>query len=330
MRARSSWRTTTGVREGLKCDLVILNEEAASYDQPLQEQLRRMVQGNAILTGMDQPGGVFLRPSRDIPEQDMTLILSLSRIVLIAAQGQPHAAIGQSRSDSRPAVHLRGRIERKKEKAGDASLSPLSFSLSPEFAEEPSPPLPFIELPYFNGTGGFTEDGREYVIYLGPEHQTPMPWINVLANPQFGTIVSESGMGFSWYGNSQSNRLTPWSNDPVLDPSGEAIYIRDEDLDVVWTPTPRPIREQDAYRARHGQGYSHWEHNSHAIEQDLVTFVPVDDKDGVPVRVQRLRLTKSSSRKRRLTVTSFAEWTLGVEREDTQMHVVTEWDRGAR
>ncbi len=325
--AHNYWRS-----KGLKCDLVILNEEAASYDQPLQEQLRRMVQGNAILTGIDQPGGVFLRPSRDIPEQDMTLILSLSRIVLIAARGNLTQQLGNlAPVRALPPFRGKGGGQGTGNRGQGTGGADSSFILHPSsFTEEPSPPLPFIELPYFNGTGGFTEDGKEYVIYLGPEHQTPMPWINVLANPQFGTIVSESGMGFSWYGNSQSNRLTPWSNDPVLDPSGEAIYIRDEDLDVVWTPTPRPIREQDAYRARHGQGYSHWEHNSHAIEQDLVTFVPVDDKEGAPVRVQRLRLRNKSSRKRRLTITSFVEWTLGVEREDTQLTVVTEWDRGAQ
>ena len=323
--AHNYWRS-----KGLKCDLVILNEEAAGYDQPLQEQLRRLVQGNGILTGMDQPGGVFLRPSRDIPEQDLTLILSLARLSLIAARGSLAQQLGNL-SPARALPPFRGTGNRQGDKETRRQGADSSFIPHPSsFAEEPSPELPFVELPYFNGTGGFTADGKEYVIYLGPGHQTPMPWINVMANPQFGTIVSESGMGFSWFGNSQSNRLTPWSNDPVLDPSGEAMYIRDEDLDVVWTPTPRPIREQDAYRARHGQGYSHWEHNSHAIEQDLVTFVPVDDHDGSPVRIQRLRLRNAGSRKRRLTVTSFVEWTLGVEREDTQLTVVTEWDRGSQ
>ena len=192
--------------------------------------------------------------------------------------------------------------------------------------EEPSPPLPFMELAYFNGLGGFTLDGKEYAIYLGPNTQTPAPWVNIMANPNFGTLVSESGSGFTWCGNSQSHRLTPWSNDPVSDPAGSAIYIRDDDLGVFWSPTPLPIREQDAYRVRHGQGYSIFEHNSHAIEQELLIFVPVDSAGGLPVRLERLRLRNLSSHHRKLTITSYAALVLGPDPEETRMHVVTRWD----
>ena len=115
-------------------------------------------------------------------------------------------------------------------------------------------------------------DGREYAIYLGPNAVTPLPWINVMANPVFGSLVSESGSGCCWYGNSQSNRLTPWNNDPISDTSAEAIYIRDEDSGVFWTPTPLPVRELDAYRARHGQGYTEFEHNSHALGTNAFDF----------------------------------------------------------
>ena len=299
--AHNYWRV-----HGLKCDLVILNEEAAGYDQPVQDQLQRMAQAYSLRAGMDQPGGVFLRPAAQVPEEDLTLILTVARVVLVAARGLLVQQLARTAS-VRPLP----------------PLLPKSGSRPPE---EPSAPLPFMELPYFNGLGGFTPDGSEYAIYLGPEDETPAPWINVMANPQFGAIVSESGAGFCWYGNSQSNRLTPWSNDPVTDPPGDALYIRDEDLGVFWTPTAEPIRELDAYRARHGQGYSVFEHNSHAIEQELVTFVPMDDQGGAPLRIQRLRLRNGSSHRRRLTVTAYAEWVLGVEREDMQMHVTTNWD----
>jgi cyclic beta-1,2-glucan synthetase len=191
---------------------------------------------------------------------------------------------------------------------------------------EPSPSLPFLELPYFNSLGGFTPDGREYVIYLGPNMHTPAPWVNVIANPTFGTLLSETGSGFTWYGNSQRNRLTQWSNDPVLDPPSEALYIRDEETGVYWTPTPAPIREGTPYRARHGAGYTVFEHNSHGIEQDLTVFVPVDEKGGEPIKLQKLRLRNDSSRHRKLSVTYYVEWTLGENRESSQMHVVTYWD----
>src|SRR5439155_12949940 len=195
-----------------------------------------------------------------------------------------------------------------------------------QFREEPSEPLAFMELKYFNGLGGFTQDAKEFVIYLGPGRQTPVPWINIMANPKFGALVSESGAECIWGRNSQNDRLTPWFNDPICDPPGTAIYIRDDEIGVVWSPTPQPIREKDAYRARHGQGYTTFEHNSHAIEQRLLTFVPLDDAGGVPVRLQRLRLRNNSSRRRKLTVTSYATLVLGSDPEETGMHVVTKWD----
>ena len=155
-----------------------------------------------------------------------------------------------------------------------------------------------------------------------------------MANPRFGAMQTESGQGFAWSRNSQSNRLLPWSNDPVADPPGDAIYIRDDQSGVSWTPTPLPIRELDAYRCRHGQGYTIFEHNSHAIEQELTTFVPLDERaggpEGAPVRVQRLRLRNASSRRRRLAVFGYGEWVLGGTREETQMHVVTSWDAEGR
>jgi cyclic beta-1,2-glucan synthetase len=292
-------------QHGLKTDLVILNEEGSTYDQPLQNQLRRTVEAYSQLTGTDRAGGVFLRPAEQIPAEDRALLMTTARVTLIAARG----SLAQQLGTPIQSITL-----------------PSAFTRTTPFNEEPSTPLPFMELSYFNSLGGFTADGREYVIYLGPGDQTPMPWINVMANPSFGTLVSESGQGYSWYGNSQSNRLTPWTNDPVSDPSGDTLYIRDEELGVVWTPTPLPIREEDAYRIHHGQGYTHFEHNSHSIDQWLTTTVPVDDQGGAPVRLQRLRLTNCSSRKRRLTVTLYGEWTLGTEREETASHIFTQWD----
>ncbi|MBV9469173.1 MAG: hypothetical protein JOZ57_07995, partial [Abitibacteriaceae bacterium] len=298
--AHTYWRI-----RGFKADLVVLNDQGGSYEQDLSEELKKLIQSHAHYTGMDQPGGVFLRPASNISREDLTLILESARVLLIAARG----SLAQQLSIS---------VEQPKQ-------SP-RLTLAHRPNEEPSAPLPFMELPYFNGFGGFTVDGREYAIYLGPRQRTPAPWINVMANPQFGAIVSEAGQGYSWYGNSQANKLTPWSNDPVSDPATEAIYIRDEDSGVFWTPTPLPVRELDAYRTRHGQGYTVIEHNSHAIEQELVTFVPVDDKGGLPIGLQRLRLRNRSSRRRKLTITSYQEWVLGTTREEMQPHVVTAWD----
>ncbi|WP_338605599.1 GH36-type glycosyl hydrolase domain-containing protein [Desulfoferula mesophila] len=301
LQAHAYWRL-----HGFKADLVILNQEVGSYEQALNYELRRLIQGYAPHTGIDVPGGIFLRQEDQMPEEGITLLLAVARVVLVGARG-PLAA--QLATMPHPAWEF---------------PPPLKTQF---VGQEPSAPLPFMELDYFNGLGGFTGDGREYVIYLGPDSCTPAPWVNVMANPAFGTLISESGSGFTWAGNSQQNRLTAWGNDPLCDAPSEAVYIRDEESGGFWSPTPLPIRELDAYRARHGAGYTVFEHNSHAIEQEMTVFVPQDDAGGDPLCLKRLRLRNDGSRYRRLAVTFYAEWTLGEHREDTQMHIFTEWDK---
>jgi len=299
LEAHMYWR-----RHGLKVDLVILNEEASAYEEPLREQLERLIQTHSMQMGTDRPGGVFLRSVHHIPEEDLTLLRAVASVVLVAARGTLLKQLGVIVE----VPELLERLARKR------------------FPQEPSAPLPFMALHYFNSLGGFTDDGREYVIYLGPNTHTPAPWVNVIANPSFGTMISESGSGFTWYGNSQRNRLTQWSNDPVMDPPSEALYIRDDETGSYCTPTALPIREGTAYRARHGAGYTVFEHNSQGIEQELTVFVPVDEKGGEPVKLQRLWLKNDSSRRRKLSVTYYVEWTLGESREASQMHIVTRWD----
>lgn len=300
LQAHTYWRM-----HGLPVDLVILNERFGGYAGLLQDRLGALIRGHAGPAGIDKPGGVFLRNMDQMPKAEVTLLMAAARAVLVAARGQ----LGQQLSILRPAVE---------------TAPPLETAQWAQ--EEPSEPLEFMELPYFNGLGGFTPDGSEYAIYLGPGDITPVPWINVQANESFGQIVTSGGGGFVWAGNSQSNRLTQWANDPVTDASPEAIYILDEDSGTYWTPTPQPIRENDAYRVRHGSGYTVFEHNSHAINQELLTFVPVDEGEHPPIRIQRLHLVNRSSRRRRLSVTLYIEWTLGTQREPMHPHVMSQWD----
>ena len=290
---------------GLKVDLVILNEEVTGYLHPLQEQLQNLVNAYSHRGHIETPGGVFLRNSDQMPQDELNLLLAVARAILVAARGS-----------------LRQQLVSPMAK----SAYPPPFIANDMVKEEPSRPLPFLELPYFNGIGGYTPDGRSYVIYLPAGMHTPAPWINVLANPQFGTLVTEAGIGCTWYGNSQENRLTPWSNDPLLNPISDVLYIRDEETGALWTPTPAPIRELDAYRVTHSQGYTRFEHNSHGIEQELLVFVPVNEEGGLPLRIQRLRLANHSSRRRKLSVTAYSAWVLGGDREDSQIYVFTEWD----
>src|SRR5262249_6650822 len=113
-----------------------------------------------------------------------------------------------------------------------------------------------------NGLGGFSPDGAEYVIELAPGQWTPAPWSNLVANPGFGFLVTEAGGGYTWSVNSRENKLTPWSNDPVTDAPAEAVYLRDEETGQLGSPTPLPIRDEQPYVVRHGQGYSRFEHQA--------------------------------------------------------------------
>jgi cyclic beta-1,2-glucan synthetase len=299
LQAHSYWRM-----HGLKADLVILNEEASGYEQPLREQLEGLIRARSTNTVAEPSGAIYLRNADQLPEEDLSLLMAAARVVLVAARGTLSQQMGMAAEVPEPQ----------------------EFFARKRSPRDPSAPLPFMELPYFNSLGGFTPDGREYAIYLGPNTHTPAPWVNVMANPTFGTLVSESGSGFTWFGNSQRNRLTEWSNDPVLDPPSEALYIRDEETGVHWTPTQSPIREESAYRARHGAGYTVFEHNSHGIEQELTVFVPVNETGGEPIKLQRLRLRNDTSRARTLSVTYYVEWTMGENRDSSQMHVITSWD----
>jgi cyclic beta-1,2-glucan synthetase len=198
------------------------------------------------------------------------------------------------------------------------------------------------DLLFANGLGGFTPDGREYCLlvssHLVPDSSrngpptlqsmayprlAPAPWVNVVANPAFGFLVSESGSGFTWSGNSQANRLTPWNNDPVSDLPGEVVYLRDEESGEIWCPTPLPVASGQPTLVRHGQGYTVFERNTHGLCHKLTLLVPPED----PIKLIRLQVTNASNRPRRLSATYYAEWVLGQTRDAAAMHVVTEIDR---
>ncbi|MBI5627912.1 MAG: hypothetical protein HY953_03250, partial [Candidatus Rokubacteria bacterium] len=301
LRAHEYWRM-----KQLPVDLVIVNERAPSYIQDLQallETLVRTSQSAAAHEGHGPHGSVFILRADRMAAPERDVLLAAARVVLLSRRGTlAEQIIHAQRPDNAPVSPQRRR----------AAAKPLA-----------DVPLPRPDLEFSNGVGGFAADGREYVTILGEGQWTPAPWINVVASPAFGFQVSESGSGYTWSINSRENQLTPWSNDPVSDPSGEAIYVRDEESGEVWGPTALPIRSATgAYIIRHGQGYSRFERVSHGISLELLQFVPLDD----PIKVSRLTLTNRSGRARRLSVTAYVEWVLGASRSAAVPFVVTEID----
>jgi cyclic beta-1,2-glucan synthetase len=286
--------------KGLQFDLVILNDHPSGYAESVQDTLQTAVRTSGALGMLDKPGGIFVRRSDIMPEDVRILLHSVARVVIVSERGSLEDQL----------------VRRPAEETLPAQFQPRSPSQTyPESAPEPP------KLSFFNGLGGFAHAGREYVVMLGEGQWSPAPWSNVVANNNdFGFLITETGAGFTWALNSHENRLTTWSNDTVSDPPSEVIYLRDEDSGATWTPTPLPIREGQGYLIRHGQGYSVFEHASHGISQELLVFAPLD----APVKISLLRLRNRSDRRRRLSATSYQELVLGVTREASANHIVTD------
>jgi cyclic beta-1,2-glucan synthetase len=298
IQAHAYWRL-----KGLAVDLVIFNEDHAGYRQVLHDQIMGLIAAGIKVKRMDRSGTIFVRNADQISEEDRIIFQAVAR-----------AIIRDSRGTLADQMDRRGRVQPK-----IPVLEPTRvFRSLPPTMEA----LPRKDLIFFNGTGGFTPDGREYVISTSREQVTPAPWVNVLANPNFGAIVSENGPSYTWSENAHEFRLTPWNNDPVMDSSGEAFYLRDEERGHFWSPMPGPARGATPYVTRHGFGYTVFEHTERGISSEAWVYVAVD----VPVKFTVLKVRNRCGRPRRLSVSGYAEWVLGDLQPKTVMHVTTEID----
>jgi cyclic beta-1,2-glucan synthetase len=298
LRAYEYWRL-----KGLDVDLVIINEQPVSYSPELGSALEALIRAGTRGSGAEENlvGDVFVLQGALLSGEERDALAAAARVILLSRHG----------TLSEQVIRLLRRAP--------ATPAAQAILARPPAADVPPPRIP---LEFFNGLGGFSQDGSEYVTILGERQWTPAPWINVLANSNFGCLVSESGSSCTWWGNCRQNQLTPWSNDPVSDPSGEAFFVRDEETGEVWCPTPLPIRDDGSYLVRHGQGYSRFEHEHRGIGTELLVFVPRED----PVKVSRLDLENRSEQARTLTVTAYAEWVLGPQRTVAAPFILTELD----
>ncbi|MGB3345147.1 MAG: glucoamylase family protein [Aequorivita sp.] len=292
--------------KGLAVDLVIWNEDHGSYRHELQDQILGMISAVDTLTG-HIPGKIYVKSTDQISSEDRILFESVAKIIISDSKG------------------------------------PLSEQISGQYREMGSSPLLEVnpqapgkiilenivlptDLKYFNGTGGFTADGKEYKILTDNERITPAPWVNIIANPTIGTVVSESGSAYTWAVNAHEYRLTPWHNDPVMDTGGEAFYLRDEETGLFWSPTPFPVKGETNYITTHGFGYSTYEHIENGISSQMKVFV---DKDA-PVKFVVLTIKNKTDRLRKLSSTGFMEIILGNVRSKTNMHILSEHDVQSR
>jgi len=303
LKAHTYWRN-----RGLKIDLVILNMRETGYSQELHNHLVRLLAQSQSDTWLNQRGGIFMLRADQMSGNEQCLIETTARVIL---DGEKGSFAQQLEKLQKPPVYLPAFVPTPPPEA--------QTNLSAPPVERPR------DLLFDNGIGGFSPDGKEYIIYIQPDRWTPAPWINVVANAEFGFFVSEAGGACTWAANSGENRLSSWSNDPVLDRPGEALYLRDEETAEVWSPTPLPAGTTLPYLVRHGAGYSNFEHNSHGIRQ-ILTLFPAEN---APLKIVHLRLENLSQRTRRITATYYVDAVLGNSRENMQQYVIPEYDQGA-
>jgi cellobiose phosphorylase len=330
VQAHAYWRL-----KGLAVDLVLWNGEHNGYRQLLQEQIMHLISAVTGIHGGERPGGIFVRTVDQISVEDRILFQAVARVVLSDSKGSLIDQINRRElMEVRPPRLLPNSVGNKpRQQNGPQDLRQGSLQNPPQNPQQHSQPNPAAgadgaadgpaSLPG-NGLGAFSADGREYVIHTSRSNLTPAPWSNVLANPQFGSVVSESGQAYTWGENAHEFRLTPWDNDPVCDGSGEAFYLRDEDSTHYWSPTPLPCRGQGRgeYTTRHGFGYSVFEHREHGIESELTMYVALD----AAIKYTVLRVKNTSAQPRRLSATGYVEWVLGDLRAKSAQHIVTEID----
>jgi cyclic beta-1,2-glucan synthetase len=282
-------------------DLVIVNEHPPSYGQELQGALEALIRAQPNIGGGVKPSITLLRADL-VPKATLDLLAAAARVVIAGDRGRLSEQLDRAEAET----------PQRKTPNSSKPRRPLVAALAPT-----------LPLELFNGLGGFAEEGREYVVVLGPGQTTPAPWVNVIANPGFGFQVAAEGSGFTWAGNSRENQLTPWSNDPVSNRTGEAFYIHDMATGVLWCPTAAPVRDPAAtYVARHGHGYSRFEHTAQGIATSLLQYVAPED----PVKISRLRLRNLTAASRSISVCAYVEWVLGASRPATAAFVQTEID----
>jgi cyclic beta-1,2-glucan synthetase len=303
LRAQEYWRL-----KGLSADVVILNAFAAGYLDEMHEQLQALLESGPWAAWKHRPGGVFLLRGDGLAEPEHILLMAAARAVLSGEHGGLAGQLG------RPQPELELPAPLVQTRAAEDAISEAS---GPEIAAPP--------LTHGNGLGGFTAGGHEYAVVLRGEDDTPMPWVNVLANERFGSIVGATGASWTWAANSRENRLTRFTNDPVSEWSGEAMYLRDEDGGEVWGVTPGPLKRTRTGRrwvTRHGAGVTRFAHGAHDITSELAVFVHAED----PVKLALLSLHNTGTEPRRLSLFAHHEWALCPPRSGDHRFVVTEQD----
>ncbi|MFP5108616.1 GH36-type glycosyl hydrolase domain-containing protein [Neobacillus sp. C211] len=307
-------------RLGLLFDLVLLNESEEGYQQFLQEALQQSAEH-----GVDRFGaglsGVYVIASNQLAAEDKALLMAVARVEFRAGGASLETQMRLPKVESENGLPKAETENRLPEQLKPVPSAKNKYVFSGQTIQEETKDWLF-----FNGWGGFSPDGKEYRIMIKNGNHLPAPWINVLANPRFGCLISEMGSGYTWWGNSRECKLTPWSNDPVLDPPTETAYLRDEESGQVWSGAPSSVHSNEPYKITHGKGFTKFDHERNGIKHEMLVYVPLED----PVKIIRVKLQNKTAEQRQISFTYYAEWVLGVQRQANAPFIVTEWVESER
>ena len=310
--------------KGLKSDLLIYNDEEVSYEQPLQQSIISAINLSKEGDAINKPGGIFIHNKTTMGEDIVKLLIGISAIYVDSSKGSILTQLNESET------LIEGEVLRHKELMDNLRIMPEinkekvkeEDSIFNEEYEESIPKVTEFDtskLDFFNGYGGFDPTDKSYVIKLNQYKNTPAPWINVISNEDFGFHVSEVGSSYTWCGNSRENKITPWNNDWVRDPSGEALFIRDNRNGKTFTITPEPIRDEGEYIIRHSFGYSTFYHTANGIKAQQQMFCPKGEK----LKLQIITLENISDKDKELSIYYYGQLVLGVYNYGSARYIST-------
>ncbi len=284
---------------GLDIDLVVLDETVGGY----QDQLINRLRDHLAARGIVEMKRIINLKASQLDEHVRTLLKAVARVILRAGG---------------PSLKAQLRID-------DIGIKPILRQPAP--VRKISSQLPLSDTAsvgeFFNGWGGFVDDGQAYQVIVKNGSYLPRPWSNIIANPQFGCLMTDFGTGYSWWHNSRECKLTPWTNDPVLDEPGECLYLQDLETGQIWSAAPKPAGDKFTYKVTHGKGFSRFEQLDGKIIHTMDIIVPLND----PLKLIKLHIRNKSNEKKQISITYYAEWVLGVSRETQAPFIVTEWDK---
>jgi cellobiose phosphorylase len=296
---------------GIRFDLVIINEHLDGYLQPINEAIERLLHQSNHPFLINKHGGIHVRSRNHISDNEYILLKALARLLFEGIYGSLESQMAEILS----ATHNRLTDN-------SITLIPTTTHTTQAIVPQIGEYFPAPALEFGTNYGGFTDDGTSYTILAQGQKLSPLPWSNVIANPTFGTLVTETGGGYTWSENSRENRLTPFSNDPITDPNGEIVYIRDDTSGDYWAATPRPFTHHGSYHVTHGFGSSRFQTQYGSTKCNLT--ISVDPKDAI--KFHDVKLTNIGSRTNKYSLFFYVEPVMGVSRDETGWMLRSKFD----